>query len=101
MISDINVMAYVISYVTYWLFCFFPSLHAFFSYAGNVNWVYDPQECAASDSESDWTMDSREARDFADQNPDLNDPDSPGSTNDLNLAILAALFKSIPEFIEA
>jgi hypothetical protein len=51
------------------------------------------QERSASDSESDWSMDSIEAREFADQNPDLDDPDSPGSTNsdDPNLAILAAI----------
>jgi hypothetical protein len=46
-------------------------------------------------------MDSIEARDFADQNPDLNDPDSPASTNDPNLAILSSILNSIPECIEA
>ncbi len=48
-------------------------------------------------------MDAIEARDFADQNPDLDDPDSPGSSNSdyPNLAILAAILKSIPECIEA
>ncbi len=61
----------------------------------------DPQERAASDSESDWSLDSIEARDFADQNPDLDDPDSPGSTSDQNLAILAAILKSIPECIKS
>jgi hypothetical protein len=43
-------------------------------------------------------MDSIDTRDFADQNPDLDDPDSPGSrssTNDPNLAILAAILKSM------
>ncbi len=61
------------------------------------------QERAESDSESDWSMDSIEARDFSDQNPDLDDPDrdSPGSTNSPSLAILAAILKSIPECIEA
>ncbi len=62
----------------------------------------DPQELAASDSESDQPMDSIEARDFADRNPDLDDPDSPGcSTNYPNFAILAAILKSIPACIQA
>ena len=61
----------------------------------------DPQERVESDSESDQSMDSIEARDFAVQNPDLDDPDSPGSTNNPNLAILAAILKSIPECIKS
>ena len=66
-------MSYVISYMTYWRFSLFPT---FFSYSGIADQVDDPQERAASDSESDRSMDSIEARDFADQNPDLDDPDS-------------------------
>jgi hypothetical protein len=49
-------------------------------------------------------MDSIEARDFADiliRNLDPDDPDGPGSTNDPNFAILAAILKSNPECIEA
>ena len=91
-------MSYVISYMTYWRFSLFPT---FFSYSGIADQVDDPQERAASDSESDRSMDSIEARDFADQNPDLDDPYSPSSTNDPNMAILAAILKSIPECIES
>jgi hypothetical protein len=42
--------------------------------------VDDPQEQAASDSESEQSMDSIEARDYADQNPESDDEgkDQPG-----------------------
>ncbi len=76
----------------------------FVSDAGISDRVDDTQKHAASDSESERAMDSIEARDFADiliRNLDPDDPDGPGSTNDPNFAILAAILKSNPECIEA
>ena len=76
------------------------------SYAGILARVAEvaaePHAPAASDSDFDQSMDSDEARDFADQFPDLDDdPDSPAScgNNDQNRHILAAILKSIPECI--
>jgi hypothetical protein len=59
----------------------------------------EPQPTAASDNESDWLMDSDEARDYADQFPDLDGPDSPGRINDRNLEVLEAVLKVIPKCI--
>jgi hypothetical protein len=59
----------------------------------------EPQPTAASDNESDWLMDSDEARDYADQFPDLDGPDSPGRMNDQNLEVLEAVLKFIPKCI--
>ena len=59
----------------------------------------EPQPTAASDNESDRSMDSDEARDYADQFPDLDGPDSPGRINDRNLEILEAVLKVIPKCI--
>ena len=44
-------------------------------------------------------MDPDDARDYAAQFPYPDDPDSPGSINDENLEILAAILKQIPECI--
>jgi hypothetical protein len=59
----------------------------------------EPQPTAASDSESDWSMELDEARDYADQFPDLDGPDSPGRINDQNLEVLEAVLKYIPKCI--
>ena len=55
---------------------------------------------AAHDSEEDLSMDLEDAHDYADQFPYPDDPDSPGSINDENLEILAAILKQIPECID-
>ena len=64
--------------------------------------VAEPVAAAAHDSEEDWSMDSDpdDARDYADQFPYPDDPDSPGSINDENLEILASIMKLIPECID-
>ena len=56
----------------------------------------------ASASESDQSMDPYEARDYADQFPYHDDPDSPGShgVNDENRDILAAILKCVPACID-
>jgi hypothetical protein len=53
----------------------------------------EPQPTAASDNESDWLKDSDEVRDYADQFPDLDGPDSPGRINNRNLEVLEAVLK--------
>ena len=45
-------------------------------------------------------MDPYEARDYADQFPYHDDPDSPGSVNDENRDILAATLKCVPACID-
>ena len=52
------------------------------------------------DSEEDRLMDPDDARDYADQFPYPDDPDSPGSINNENLEILASIMKLIPECID-
>ena len=69
----------------------------FLSDAGIGARVAEPVAAAAHDSEEDWSMDPDDARDYADQFPFPDDPDSPGSINDENLEILAAILKQIPE----
>ena len=59
----------------------------------------EPQPTAASEIESDRSMDSDEARDYADQFPDLDGPDIPGRMNDQNLEVLEAVLKFIPKYI--
>ena len=51
-------------------------------------------------SEEDRSMDPDDARDYADQLPYHDDPDIPGSINDDNLEILAAILEQIPECID-
>ena len=72
----------------------------FLSNAGIGARVAEPVAAAAHDSEEDWSMDPDDARDYADQFPYPDDPDSPGSINDENLEILAAILKQIPECID-
>ena len=60
----------------------------------------EPVAAAAHDSEEDRSMDPDDARDYADQFPYPDDPDSPGSINDENLEILAAILNQIPECID-
>ena len=60
----------------------------------------DPIVPPASDFESDQSMDPDEARDYADQFPYHDDPDSPGSVNDENRDILAAILKCVPACID-
>ena len=60
----------------------------------------DPIVPAASDSESDRSMDPDEARDYADQFQIPGSPGSPGGVNDENLEILAAVLKCILECID-
>ena len=45
-------------------------------------------------------MDPDDARDYQDQLPYPEDPDSPGKINDENLEILAAILKHIPDCID-
>ena len=71
----------------------------FLSDAGIGARVAEPVAAAAHDSEEDRSMDPDDARDYADQFPYPHDPDSPGSINDENLEILAAVLKQISERI--
>ena len=71
----------------------------FLSDAGIGARVEEPVAAAAHDSEEDRPMELNDARDYADQFPYSDDPDSPGSINDENLEILAAILKQIPECI--
>ena len=71
----------------------------FLSDAGIGARVAEPVAAAAHDSEEDRSMDPDDARDYADQFPYPDDPDSPGSINDENLEILASIMKLIPECI--
>ena len=72
----------------------------FLSDAGIGARVAEPVAAAAHDSEDDWSMDQDDARDYADQFPYPDDPDSPGSIKDENLEILAPILKQIPECID-
>ena len=58
--------------------------------------VAEPVAAAEDDSEEDRLMDPDDARDYADQFPCPDDPDSP----DENLEILASIMKLIPECID-
>ena len=73
---------------------------SFLSDAGIGARVAEPVAAAAHDSEEDRSMDPDDARDYADQFPYFDAPDSPGSINDTNLEILAATLKLIPECID-
>ena len=68
----------------------------FLSDAGIGARVAEPVAAAEHDSEEDQLMDPDNARDYADQFPYPDDPDSPGSMNDENLEILASILKLIP-----
>ena len=72
----------------------------FLSDAGIWARVAEPVAAAAHDSEEDRSMDPDDARDYADQFPYPDDPDSPGSINNENLEILASILKLIPECID-
>ena len=72
----------------------------FSSNAGISAPVADPIVPAASDSESDRSLDPDAARDYADQFAYHDDPDSPGSVNDENSDILAAILECIPACIQ-
>ena len=72
---------------------------SFLSDAGVGVRVAEPVAAAEHDSEEDRLMDPDDSRDFADQFPYPDDPDSPGSINDENLEILASIMKLIPECI--
>ena len=71
----------------------------FLSDAGIGVRVAEPVAAAEHDSEEDQLMDQDDSRDYADQLPYPDDPDSPGSINDENLEILASIMKLIPECI--
>ena len=71
----------------------------FLSHAGAGVRVAEPVAAAEHDSEEDRSMDPDDSRDYADQFPYPDDPDSPGSINDENLEILASIMKHIPECI--
>ena len=58
--------------------------------------VAEPVAAAAHDSEEDRSMGPDDTCDYADLFPYPDDPDSPGSINDENLEILAAILKKIP-----
>ena len=68
----------------------------FLSNAGIGALVAEPVAAAEHDSEEDQLMDPDDVRDYADQFPYPDDPDSPGSINDENLEILASILKLIP-----
>ncbi len=70
------------------------------SHAGIAARVAESHAPAASDSEAVRSMDSDDGRDYADQFPDPDEPDSPGRINDWNLEVLAAVLKYIPECID-
>ena len=72
----------------------------FLSDAGIGARVAEPVAAAEHDSEEDWLMDPDDTRDYADQFPYPDDPDSPGSINNENLEILASIMKLIPECID-
>ena len=55
---------------------------------------------AERDTDEDRSMDPDDARDYEDQFPCPDAPDSPGRINDENLEILAAILKRIPECID-
>ena len=59
----------------------------------------EPHPTAANDNESDWSMDSDEARDYADQFPNMDGPDSPGRINNQNFEVLEAVLKFIIKYI--
>ncbi len=67
--------------------------------AGIVARVEEPIASAARDSEEERSMDPDDARDHEDQFSCLGGPARPGSINDENLEILAAILKTIPECI--
>ena len=75
------------------------SCMSFLSDAGVGVRVAEPVAAAEHDSEEDRLMDPDDSRDYADQFPYPDDPDSPGSINDENLEILASIMKLIPECI--
>ena len=75
------------------------SCMSFLSDAGVGVRVVEPVAAAEHDSEEDRFMDPDDSRDYADQFPYPDDPDSPGSINDENLEILASIMKLIPECI--
>ena len=66
------------------------SCMSFLSDAGVGVRVAEPVAAAEHDSEEDRLMDQDDSRDYADQFPYPDDPDSPGSINDENLEILAS-----------
>ena len=76
------------------------SCMSFLSNAGVGVRVAEPVAAAEHDSEEDRFMDPDDSRDYADQFPYPDDPDSPGSINNENLEILAAILKQIPECID-
>ena len=84
---------------SYMIFNFLSVCEYFLVATGVEARAAEPQLTAASDIESDRSMDSDEARDYADQFPDLDDPDSPGTINDRNLEVLEAVLKFIPKCI--
>ncbi len=88
------------SYVTYLTLCLIPFWHF---YTGIKARLAETQVPAASDFESNWSMDPDDACDNnADQFPDLDGPDSPGRIKNctLNIDVLAAVWKRIPECID-
>ncbi len=61
--------------------------------------VVEPQLAAAGGNDSDWSMDSDEARDYADRFQHLDDLDRGGRINDRNLDVLEAVLIFIPKCI--
>ena len=72
----------------------------FLSDAGIGARVAEPVAAAEHDSEEDKLLDQDDASAYADQFLYPDDPDSPGSINNENLEILAAILKQIPECID-
>jgi hypothetical protein len=79
--------------ISHMIFIFLSVCEYFLVATGVEARAAEPQLTAASDNESDWVMDSDEARDYADQFPDLDGPDSPGRINNRNLEVLEAVLK--------
>ncbi len=62
--------------ISHMIFNFLSVGEYFFVATGVEALAAEPQPTATSDNESDWSMDSNEVRDYADQYPDLDGPDS-------------------------
>ena len=76
------------------------SISAFFSDAGIGARVAETIAPVERDSEEDRSMDQDDARDYENQFPYPDDPDSPRRINEESFEILAAILKRIPECID-
>ena len=105
-IYDIEYITYDIIYdilVWHMISCMtfdFPSVGEDFFVVKDVEArAVEPQWDAAGGNGSDWSMDSDEARDYADRFQHLDDLDRGGRINDRNLEVLEVVLKVIPKCI--